>query len=106
MTLNKVLKKKENDFTNLFQKQLLLIFQHVKTLIIDTGVEKSLSMISLLSLLELGSLNKVIVKCSIVGHNWIHSLWCSEKETLKKRYELQNYTINIKKRKFEFDPHS
>eukprot|EP01084_Bolivina_argentea_P260799 440550_1 len=64
-------KRKLNDFTNLFRKEMLLIFKNTKTVIIKTSsterraVSYSLSMIALLSLMKRSkSLEKVIVKCT------------------------------------------
>eukprot|EP01084_Bolivina_argentea_P036818 68077_1 len=79
-------KREDNDFTNLLKLEMFSIFKNVNTLIIkDYYGAWSVSMIGLLSLIEFGSLDKVVVKDN--KHNkWISSLWSSDSKILKHKY--------------------
>eukprot|EP01084_Bolivina_argentea_P152417 265898_1 len=93
-------KRESNDFSNLLRVQMFSIFPNVNTLIInDFAGEYSLSMINLLSLIEFGSLDKVIVKGK--RNKWINSLWISDSKRLKEEYSLKHYNISIEKGELE-----
>ncbi len=94
-------KRESNDFSNLLRLETFSIFPNVNTLIInDIDGEYSLSMISLLSLIEFGSLDKVIVKTHPNYTEWINSLWISDSKRLKKEYSLKQYNISMKNKQF------
>eukprot|EP01084_Bolivina_argentea_P214765 364581_1 len=84
----------DNGFSNLFKSELLSIFKNVKTIIIRTTNDRgyccyALSMISLLSLIESTSMDKIIIKAVTDeddGYNWIESLWNVNKEIITNKY--------------------
>eukprot|EP01084_Bolivina_argentea_P297768 513047_1 len=92
--------RKDNDCSNLLKSKIFQVFPNLNTLNIVTGYNHySISMIALLSLLELGSLDKITV---IAGsdskeNNWIYSLWHLHSKRLEKQYLAKNYKINCVK---------
>ena len=82
---------------NILRPEMFLIFTNIDTLIIDTVITHSISMICLLSLLDSYSVKKVIVKAN-GSTNWIDSLWSSDREILTTQYEMKNYDISMEKK--------
>eukprot|EP00488_Nonionellina_sp_1-RS-2012_P000864 TRINITY_DN1385_c0_g1_i2.p1 TRINITY_DN1385_c0_g1~~TRINITY_DN1385_c0_g1_i2.p1 ORF type:complete len:228 (+),score=63.88 TRINITY_DN1385_c0_g1_i2:178-861(+) len=96
-------KRRENkDITNLFKAELLEIFKNVKNIIINTGYEYeyasfSFSMFGLLSLIDSGSVEHVVVKVDGRG-NWIQDIWSSLSNELIQAYQERNYKISMEGR--------
>ena len=88
-------KRDEGDFRNLFRPELLQIFTNVKTITIGTkGLpgDWSLSLLSLLSLIESSTVQKVIIS----GGSWLDLLWKSpSKMLIQQRYNEKKYDIKV-----------
>eukprot|EP01084_Bolivina_argentea_P168723 292535_1 len=95
-----------SNFTNLFLSQMLSIFKNVNNIIIKTTSDGgtygySFSMVSLLTLIKLSSLDTITLKANthywLKEYNWIKSLWHSEGKQINQLYERSNYNICVTK---------
>eukprot|EP01084_Bolivina_argentea_P084880 153463_1 len=65
-------------------------------------ISYSLSMIHLLSLIESGTLDQIIIRAITYDdgkgskYNWIKSVWSSDKKRISKCYDQKNYIISFK----------
>eukprot|EP01083_Nonionella_stella_P290770 989358_1 len=95
-------KRECDDLRNLWKPQIFEIFKNVKSVVVITTYDDgsySISMDALLSLIQLVSLDKVILKARVYEDNktWIEDVWCSASETLIKQYGDANYSIERRK---------
>eukprot|EP01084_Bolivina_argentea_P182813 315544_1 len=93
------IERDDNDFKNLFRPELFVMFKNVKRVVVKTtsvygSVSYSLSMMTLLSLIESNGLNEVIVKAVIFrGYDWINNMWSLSSGKLQKMYQEKQYSI-------------
>eukprot|EP01084_Bolivina_argentea_P306808 530231_1 len=108
---NQRFKKREfTDKTNLFRKEVLEVFQNVKTVIFRFNYDYSLSMLDLLELIESSEVEQVIIRFNNANDNWFtRSSVCSEwmhdinVKYKEKHYELKYVTKDVQnwdKRRF------
>merc|ERR1712129_111312 len=88
--------RQDDDFSNLFRKELVSLYPSANCLIIDTYQRGSLSMIALLQLIAKSNLKKVVIK----NGKWIEKLWQKEKATLTNQYNKNSFDILYNSRSF------
>eukprot|EP01083_Nonionella_stella_P151111 482433_1 len=101
-------KRKDVDMRNIFTSDVLEVFRNVQTIIMKTtggrnliaDLSWSMSMVSLLSLIEASNVQHIILKAwSFNGVNWIKDLWTSSSVILLKQYEDKQYQISLQRGK-------
>eukprot|EP01084_Bolivina_argentea_P133547 235673_1 len=100
-------KIKKGDVKNLFRSELLQLFKNAKTVIMQTSQEMgfreacySLSLTTLLSIIKLGSLDKVIVKTTATDDNWIAEF--KGDEHIKHIFGQNGCSISVKMVKHKY----
>eukprot|EP01083_Nonionella_stella_P158227 514720_1 len=88
--------------SNLFKKQIFAIFKNVRSIVIQTGKDQSVSMSELLSLIELGSLDIVTVQVGCKSATWISELWKASSHTLERQYDDGNYVLSYHEDKHNY----